>query len=486
MTTLQFFTALGAVVEYAIKLVAIGIVPENRRPSSSTAWLLLILMVPVVGFPLYWLLGSPYVKGRRQRVQSEATALLTQSLAHLKTVPGGVDPSPGLTSVLTMNRRLTGLPCVTGETAGLYGDTDEAYAAMAAAVHQAEEYVYVEFYIMAWDATTDHFFGALAEAVQRGVSVRLLLDHIGSRRYPGWRQFTRRLTEAGIEWHLMMPIDLLRGRWRRPDLRNHRKLLVVDGKVAFIGSHNVIDPSYGSDRNVRLGRAWKDLSLRVTGQIVPSIEVVFATDWYTETGQVLPPHPSHGHAGHVNGGPTNAMQIVPSGPGFPSEPNLRMFSTLINQATRKVSITSPYFVPDEYLLGAITSAAFRGVRVDLFVGEEADQFIVGHAQRSYYTALLEAGVNIHLYPKPMVLHSKYLTIDDSIAMIGSSNLDYRSFALDYEITLLAFGGDLVDQLTANDEEYLAVSHELTIEQWRQQPWHKRYLDNVCRLASAVM
>lgn len=177
---------------------------------------------------------------------------------------------------------------------------------------------------------------------------------------------------------------------------------------------------------------------------------------------------------------------MPSGPGFPTEPNLRLFVSLIHLAAERVAITSPYFVPDESLLAAITTAAYRGVRVELFVGEQADQFLVGHAQRSYYRALLEAGVHIHLYPAPAVLHAKYLTVDDEVAVIGSSNMDFRSFALTYEVMLLGYGGDLVKRLQANDELYRSVSRELTLEEWLREPWRRRYLDNVCRLTAALM
>ena len=179
------------------------------------------------------------------------------------------------------------------------------------------------------------------------------------------------------------------------------------------------------------------------------------------------------------------MQIVPSGPGFLTEPNLRLFTSLIHLATKKIAITSPYFVPDESLLNAITTAAYRGLRVDLFVGEQADQFMVGHAQRSYYRALLESGVHIYLYPAPMVLHAKYLTIDDEVGVIGSSNLDFRSFNLDYEVSLMGFGGDLVASLQANDARYRELSKELTLQEWLEQPWYARYVDNVMRLTSAL-
>ncbi len=210
----QVLTTTFVFGEYLIKFVAIGTVPENRRPSSSSAWLLLILFLPVVGFPLYWLIGSPYVHGRRQKIQAQANHILAGRTAHLPLHPSGVEPSAALAGLLHQNRVLTGLPCVQGTPEALYDDPVETFQAMAAAVDRAEHYVNVEFYIMSWDESTDVFFTALARAVQRGVHVRLLLDHIGSRKYPGWRTFQQRLTDAGIDWHLMMPIKPLEGRWR--------------------------------------------------------------------------------------------------------------------------------------------------------------------------------------------------------------------------------------------------------------------------------
>ena len=485
MTTMHLLTTSWLIFEYIVKIVAVGWVPENRRPASSQSWLLLIFFLPVLGLPLYLLIGSPYVKGRRHRIQAAANQLLALETKRFSDIPDGVEVTPGLASLLGMNRRLTSLPCVTGINDGFFGDTVEAYEAMAEAVDQAHSYVHVEFYIMSWDDTTDRFFTALADAVSRGVDVRLLMDHLGSRGYPGWRKLRSRLTKAGIQWHLLMPINLLRGRWRRPDLRNHRKLLVVDGEVGFVGSHNVIDPHYGSARNRKIGRRWKDLSVRVRGDIIRQLDAVFAVDWFTETGRRLHLH-HHSTGAEVVPRGLNAMQLVPSGPGFPTEPNQRMFAQLIATATERVGITSPYFVPDESLLHAITTACYRGVRIDLFVSEKADQFLVGHAQRSYYRGLLEAGVHIYLYPAPTILHSKFLIVDDQIGAVGSSNMDYRSFSLDYEVMLLGFGGDLVEELRTCEEEYRQASVELTLEEWLKEPLYRRYLDNVAKLASAVM
>lgn len=177
--------------------------------------------------------------------------------------------------------------------------------------------------------------------------------------------------------------------------------------------------------------------------------------------------------------------MLGSGPGFPNENNLRMFNSLIYGAQTRLSITSPYFVPDESMLYAITTAAQRGVAVELFVSEEADQFMVDHAQKSYYTALLEAGVRIFCYPMPTVLHAKHLSVDDAAAVIGSSNMDIRSFNLDFEVSVLILGADFVAQLREVEDSYRAVSTEITLATWRRRPLVKRYLDNVMRLTSAV-
>jgi cardiolipin synthase len=472
------------VIEYLIKIAAVGAVPENRKPGSSFAWLMLVLFVPVVGLPLFLLLGSPWVTGRRHRIQGEANALITATTTIHPESDRYVEAIPGAMSIVGLNRHLASFPLVTGRNEGLHGDYEESIRAMADAVGEATVAVHVEIYIMAWDETTDVFFTALADAVARGVTVRLLFDHIGSARYPGYKKFIARMTAAGIQWQRMMPIDPLHGRWRRPDLRNHRKLLVIDGEVGFMGSQNMIESTYLSPGNARIGRHWHDLNIKLSGPIVDSLGAIFAIDWYTETGERLDferhtdiedattDDPRHG-----------AFQLVPSGPGFPTEPNLRMFVSLMHRAQRTLRVTSPYFVPDDSLLGAITTAAYRGVDVELFVSEKADQFMVQHAQRSYYRSLLEAGVKIYLLPSPAVLHAKHFTVDGEISVIGSSNMDMRSFALDYEIMLLGFGASLAEDLAVIQDGYRAASRLLTRDEWKTEPWYHRYVDNVMRLTS---
>ena len=194
----------------------------------------------------------------------------------------------------------------------------------------------------------------------------------------------------------------------------------------------------------------------------------------------------------------HTLQLVPSGPGYLTEPNLRMFNTMIHHARESLTLCSPYFVPEDSLLEAITSACYRGVRVDFLVGERADQFMVQHAQSAYYQQLLEAGVHIWEFPAPYILHTKFALADvprdgagagahtgKPVGLIGSSNMDIRSFSLNYESTLLIASGPLLAQLDRLAQNYMAVSRELTLERWEQRPWYRRYVDNVMKLTSAV-
>ena len=479
-------TTTWIVIEYIVKIIAVGVVPENRRPSSSSAWLLLILFVPIVGIPAFLLLGSPYINQRRARIQAEANELLHEGADDLPDVPPSLDAAPEFVSVAQLGRALTALPMVTGDSHGVISDYEASIERMAELVDEAHEYVHVEIYIMAWDKTTDVFFRALERASARGVEVRVLFDHIGSRKYPGFHRLGKRLNAAGIEWHLMLPFIPWRGKARRIDLRNHRKLLVIDGKQAMMGSQNMIDSSYLNRKNSQIGRNWHDIMVELSGPIVAAIEAAFSTDWYSESGQALGirPYERDGNEPEV-GGATSAMQLIPSGPGFTTSPNLKVFTSMMYLAQKRLAIVSPYFVPDESLLAAVETAAWRGVDVELYVSEQADQYMVDRAQSSYYRSLLEAGVRIFLYPKPAVLHTKCFIVDDIYAVMGSSNMDMRSFGLNYEISLLTTGGDLVDDIIDVVADYQDVSHELTLEEWEKRPWPRRYMESVMRLTSSL-
>ena len=484
--------ALGFdLIGLGVRLVALMVIPVNRRPSSAMAWLLAIFLIPYVGIIAFLMIGNPKLPQRRRAQQREINSMLatiSRATPELELEPG----QEWVSSIARLNRNLGSLPLIGGNAATLIEDYDDALREMAAAVDAAEHFVLCEFYILSVDAATHDFFAALERAVTRGLTVHVLFDHIGSRRVAGYRATIRHLDAIGVEWRPMLPVMPLKGKYQRPDLRNHRKILVLDGQVGFMGSLNLIDRSYNKKSNLRRGLKWQELVTRVEGPVVQAMNAVFLSDWFSETGVILTSQ------SQLLAAPGSAVarlpvlrpgdldcQVVPSGPGFDNDNNLKLFNSLLYQARRRVSITSPYFVPDESLIAAITTAAERGVAVELFVGAVADQPMVFHAQRSYYEVLLRAGVRIYLYPAPYILHAKHMTIDDDVAIIGSSNMDMRSFGLNLEVTLMATGRSYTDAMRGVEDHYRAISRELTLEEHLHQSLPTRLFDNLARLTSAL-
>ena len=470
-------------IDFVIRVVAVIVIPRNRRPQTATAWLLAIFFIPFFGILLFLLLGSRKLPKRRREKQLEINKYIIETTDGIEDVSREHPWPPWLEPIVELNRTLGAMPLVGGNTAELYTDYQKSIDAITDAVGQAQKYVHVEFYILSFDRTSAPFFEALEAAVARGITVRVLLDHLASRRYPGYRRTIRKLKRIGVQWHLMLPVQPFRGKFQRPDLRNHRKLVVIDGLFAFTGSQNMIDSSYNKRSNHRRGLRWKDLMVRFDGPIVAGINALFVTDWYSETDELLLREtdavPRYRKAHAVD------AQVVPSGPGFEGENNLRLFNSLLYAAQERIVITSPYFVPDDSMLYAITTAAQSGVDVELFVSEVGDQPVVYHAQRSYYEELLRAGVRIWLYKSPTVLHGKHFTIDDQVAVIGSSNMDMRSFSLNLEISIMVRGADFVRRLRETEDSYRRSSRELVLEEWLERPFRSQVLDNVARLTAAV-
>lgn len=472
-------------IDLTIRIGAIFIVPRNRRPTSGMAWLLAIFFLPFIGTILFLIIGSRRLPKKRRRKQAEVDRLIIDISARAEsTVDVQLDThDSALFNVVSLSKNLGALSLVGHNTASLHRDYEESIAQMAAAVREAEHYVHVQFYIFSFDKTTKDFFAAMEEAVARGVKVRVLLDYIASVRTAGNRKTIREFERIGVSWSYMLPVRPWRGEYQRPDLRNHRKLLVIDGRIGFMGSQNMIDDSYNKKSNIKRGLHWRDLMTRLEGPVVFGLNAVFLSDWYAETDELITDWAHQPPALPADG--KLECQIVPSGPGFVGENNLQMFVSLLYSAHHRISITSPYFVPDESILYALVAATARGVEVELFVSEIGDQAMVFHAQRSYYEEILRAGVRIFMYRPPYILHSKHFTIDDHIAVIGSSNMDQRSFSLNLEVSMMVHGDSFVRDLDEITDYYRAHSRELTLEEWLQQPLRSTLLDNLARLTSAL-
>jgi cardiolipin synthase A/B len=482
--TTLIVSAVFLAILISIALVTLIAVPRNRRPQSALAWLLLIYLLPLIGLLLFLLLGSRRLPKRRREQQDEINRYIKETTEGIERVNRETQWPPWLEPIVELNRNLGAMPLVGGNTATLYTDYTASITAMTEAVRGATRSVHVEFYIMSVDDETEQFFAALGEAAGRGIPIKVLYDHVASLRVKGYRRMRRRLDAIGAEHHPMLPVRPLHGQWQRPDLRNHRKFLIVDGAIAFTGSQNLIERGYKRGRRRDGSRlAWKEVMVRFEGPIVAGIDALFATDWYSETNELLLREAVI--APEVASGQGLDAQVVPSGPAFEGENNLRLFNSLVYAAQEQIQICSPYFVPDESMLYAITTAAQSGLDVQLFVSEIGDQTLVFHAQRSYYEELLRAGVRIWLYRAPTILHAKHFTIDDEVAIIGSSNMDMRSFSLNLEVSVMVRGDSIIRDLRAIEQTYRENSRELTLEQWLRRPAHMRIFDDLARVTATV-
>ncbi|MEJ5868427.1 phospholipase D-like domain-containing protein [Pseudokineococcus sp. 5B2Z-1] len=467
-------------VDLVIRVVALLTVPRGRLPSSGLAWLMAILFLPVVGGLVYLVIGRAKLPAERREHQRRASERFARGASESEDLVVRDPGPPWLSSLTRLMATLGASPVLRGGRVDVVLGIEDQVRALTEAVDGARETLHVQFYTLALDETTRPVVDAVVRAHRRGVRVLVLADHLGSVPYPGWKEARRALDEAGVEWRYSLPVQPLHGRYQRPDLRNHRKSVVVDHEVALVGSLNLIDPGYEKRSNQRKGLRWQDALVRLEGPAVAAVEAVFAADWRSEAGEPppladRPPAPAG----------DDLVQVVPSGPGLDRQSALRMTTALVSGAQRRVGITTPYFVPDESLLHAVTSAALSGVEVELFTGEIADKALVTRAQRSYYDALLSAGVKIWLYPAPTVLHAKHITVDDDVVMLGSANMDIRSFELDLEISLVVRGEGPAAAVRASEGGRREVSHLLTQEEWAARPRRRRVLEDLARLTSAL-
>jgi cardiolipin synthase len=477
--------ALGA-IDWVIRIGALFIVPRNRKPSSATAWLMLILLLPYIGLLIFIFLGSPKLNRRRramQRSMDEVIYKLIHSGEHSKLFKKFIVKATHdkFGSYIKLNKNLGGFPAFEGNEVSLIDDYNGIIAKITDDIRKAKKYVHIEYFIIVMDDATEELFVEIEKAVARGVVIRVMFDAFGSHRYPKLKQMKKRLTDIGVEWHPMLPLKLPGKNFNRPDLRNHRKIVVIDGAIGYTGSQNLVTRNYHRKDELY----YDELVARVTGPIVLQLEAVFITDWYSETGKLL----GRSSDPELNTPvlPTGDVmaQILPSGPGFDNDNNLKLFTALIHGAKENVTIVNPYFVPDDALITAITSAAQRNVKVTMVNSRIMDQAMVGNAQRSYFEELLKSGVEIFQYDLPILLHSKYMIIDDDVAVIGSSNLDMRSFQLDLEVTLVVYDSKVINKLNAITKTYLKRTHPLKMAEWKLRPMHSKLIENLARLTASV-
>jgi cardiolipin synthase len=477
----EWKTGLSLAWSGYIAVLSVWIVMQKRAPVSTMSWILSLALLPFAGFVIYYFLGPQRLKKQRlRRLRSRANAQAPADLAMLREARERAPPA--LRHMAALGVAACGLPVSSATAADLLSGGARTFDAIFEAIRNARDHVHLEYYIFEPDKIGTALRDLLIERALQGVTVRLLLDALGSKRIG--RKFMAPMHAAGV--HVGLFHDTRIGRRLRPvtNYRTHRKIVVCDGRVGFTGGVNITDEEDARTRP----DAYHDVHLRIEGSAVRWLQTTFLEDWTYATGespsrmntdieQLMPRLPPEESAGDI------PVQIVTSGPDSALEAIHRMHVAAIHSASHRAWLTTPYFVPGEPALMALTSAALRGVDVRLLVPRRSDSLIVSAAARSYYDELIAAGAKVYEY-KARMLHSKTLVVDDDCAMIGTANFDNRSFRLNFEVSAVIYGPALARPLAAQFETDLHSA--APVRSHRPQPFVRRLGDAIARLFSPLL
>ncbi len=449
-----------------------------RQPESRLAWLVVVMVLPYAGVLAYLLLGETSI-GRKRVERFRAILAGLPRPEQAENWPGTSAPGP-YEHLFNVATSISGYAPVGGNQAALMADSDAAIDAMVADVDAATDHVHLMFYIWLADNNGTKMAEALMRAARRGVTCRAMVDDLGSRdlvRSPLWRE----MTQAGVRTATALKIGnpLLRILDGRIDLRDHRKILVIDNRVTYCGSQNCADPAFLPKAKYA---PWVDVVLRFKGPVVRQNQHLFASDWMSNVDEDIHsvlqrPMPETG--------PGFTAQVIGTGPTVRNSAMSEMFQSLIYAARRELIITTPYYVPNASLQAAVCAAANRGVEVTVIFPARNDDFAVGATCRSYYEELLSAGVGIYEF-QPGLLHSKSLTLDGEVTLIGSANMDRRSFDLNYENNILLHDPEVTAAMRGRQMEYVAQSRPVTREDIQGWSWTTKVWNNAMAVLGPVL
>lgn len=475
-------------------LFALRVIYSRRSTGAALGWLVVLFAFPYVGTVLYLLVGEPRLGHERARRKAELKGFYDVFRERFvrPCVLAEQAMDPRFTRIAALVARDVGFTPDNRNEAVLLTDTDEILRAFVKDIDKAEVSCLLMFYIVDGAGRVGAVLEALMAAARRGVNCRLLVDAVGSRAFlhSAW---PKRLREAGVAVTEALPVGLFKTFFVRSDLRNHRKLLVVDYRVAYTGSYNLVDPAtFKQDSGVG---QWVDAVMRLDGAVTPVLSAVYYADWAVENDDNFKSTIERIEGYFQNGAAQDAL-VAPDGdgailqvvPSAPDEERHVVYDTLLcalYAAQRSVVVTTPYFVPDEALLGAIVNAARRGVEVTLMVPERNDSRLVGYASKAYYQVLLDGGVQLQLF-KGGLLHTKTVVVDGEFALFGTVNMDMRSFYLNMELSLAVYDAQTVGKIMQLQKRYLMQCKRLTTTRWQKRPRLQHFLESCVRLVSPLL
>ncbi len=477
--------AAGLALHVAIVVtVGLRVIWVHRPAGSAFAWLLLVTSLPFAGLLLYLLFGERPIGRKRLRradafyagFPSVATPLWAPDVADMAPLP------PAQRGLSNLAQRAAGLPVLRGSTLALHAGAETILRAIIGDVDAAHESVDLAFYIWNAGGTADEVAAALERAAARGVRCRVLLDALGSKAFLKTGA-PARMRAAGIRIEAALAIGPLGLVFKRADLRLHRKIVVVDERVAYTGSMNLVDPRFFK-QDAGVGE-WIDAMARIEGPAVAALRAVFLFDWSLQTGEPFVPSSQAAFAKRRAVGGTALVQVVPSGPGVDISANLRILVDATATACRRIVLTTPYFVPDPTLALALQNAAMRGVEVTIILPAVNDSKLVTYASRAFFDGLLAAGAHI-LQFEGGLLHTKSVTVDDSFALFGTVNLDMRSLHLNFELMLAVYDRGFNAALLALQRGYASDARPLDAAAWQARPARERVLEGAASLVAPML
>ena len=455
---------------------------ERRDPSKTLAWLLILVFLPVIGFVLYLVFGR---HPRKRRISNKKRLLnnrlfssdnsFWQETQDFITHNKEAQEKKRLISLIYNNADFP--PTINNEIK-ILTDGEEIFPNFIKAIKEAKQHIHLETYILRNDHIGQTIADLLCAKAKAGVSVRLIYDGMGSRLLG--RAYLTKLRSAGVNVAAFLPVKLP-FLHRKINYRNHRKILIVDGKIGFVGGANIGDEYLGKDPTIGY---WRDTHVRLKGNAVYSLQKIFLQDWQFVTRQSLDLNiPELFPVEKVQG--DHLVQITASGPDSQWEAIMQVYYYTIATAEKSVYITSPYFIPNESILTALKTAALSGVDVKLLLPAVPDHRIVYWAAMSYLEELLEAGVEVYFYHNGFI-HAKVLTVDEIVSSIGSANMDQRSFSLNFEVNANIYDKETALRLNQEFINDLKHSRRLTLEEFRKRPLRHHFIESVARLFSPLL
>jgi cardiolipin synthase len=457
------------------------LIGEYKHPSKTVAWLMVLFIFPIIGFVMYYFLATEYKqrktvrrKGSR-RLGEFQRELLQKIKAHNKKNGSRLCEIHQETKLFGLLHNTPGAPITSNNKVQVLTNADKAFPAMLQAIAEAKDHIHFEFYTIRGDRIGTEFQEALIRKAREGVEVKVIYDGVGS--YHITSDYIHKFRKNGIQIYPFLP-PLIAFFDKRMNYRNHRKIIVVDGVVGFMGGMNIGDEYLGG--NPQLG-FWRDTHLQIEGDAVYSLQHTFLTDWAFVSGQKLTdstlfPEHSLEHPSFV--------QIIASGPDAHWDSILEMFFSGIVAAKKRVFMTTPYFIPDASIMMALKTAAISGVDVRIMIPDVADSRIVQLASRSYLKELMQAGVKVFLYKKGFI-HSKVIIFDHFMATVGSANMDMRSFFSNFELNAVLFDKDSINRLEMDFMADLKESIEIKLAEFEKRSRVEKGKEAVARLLSPL-